>query len=181
MAKNDFLDESEQHVEIDLFQKTCGGIIDPTLIVLKVHLLTEYYLERLIHVSLKRGDRLINDGRLSYQQKLVLVHSLDILEDSTIQCLKNLNKIRNEFAHEISKQIEVKDIEFIARPLGQICSKYRAKSKNNSLIFLHGILAYICGLLGGLVAYHEKRIIAQSDKKRFVSKALSKNDPNNKN
>jgi hypothetical protein len=147
---NEFSDERKQSTEIDLFQKTCGGIVDPTLIILKVHLLTEYYLERLIHICLKRGDRVIKDGRLSYQQKLVLVDSLDILDDNIIQSLKELNKIRNSCAHKINKEITMADVELIARPLGKQCTKFRVKAKNNSLIFLHSILAFICGLVSWL-------------------------------
>ena len=165
---NEFSDESKQSTEIDLFQKTCGGIVDPTLIILKVHLQTEYYLERLIHICLKRGDRAIKDGRLSYQQKLVLVDSLDILDDNTIQCLKGLNKIRNSCAHEFDKEITMADVELIARPLGQQGTKLRVKAKNNPLLFLHSVLAFIYGLVSWLVAHREQLIISQSGKKRLL-------------
>jgi hypothetical protein len=141
--------------------------------ILKVHLLTEYYLERLIHLCLKRGDRVIDNGRLSYQQKLVLVDSMDILDDMAIQCLKNLNKLRNGFVHKINKKITMEDVEILAKPLGHESAKLRNKAKNNLLIFFHTVLSFICGLVGALVAYHEKQIISKSGKMRFVKKDLS--------
>jgi hypothetical protein len=133
-------------------------------------LLTEYYLERIIHIYLKRGDRAIKDGRLSYQQKLVLVDSLDILDDIFIQCLKGLNKIRNSCAHEINKKITMADVELIARPLGHPCTKFRVKAKNNPIIFLHSVLAFICGAVSYLVTHHEQLIISQSNKKKHFLK-----------
>lgn len=111
--------------EYALFSRACKKSHDPAYMIIRVHLLTEYYLERLIGLLLSRGDRVIDDGSLTYYQKLILANSFDILSDKTIQCLKGLNKIRNRCAHEIDKAISMSEVELIGRPLGRTCTEYR--------------------------------------------------------
>jgi hypothetical protein len=62
------------------------------------------------------------------------------------------------------------DVELIARPLGQQGTKLRVKAKNNLILFLHSVLAFICGLVSWLVAHREQLIISQSNKKKHFLK-----------
>lgn len=68
--------------------KVIEDIEDPTVAVLKMHLLTENLLERIILSFLPSGDKLIDKGRLSYSQKLILVDSCDHVSDIIIISLK---------------------------------------------------------------------------------------------
>jgi hypothetical protein len=113
-------DALDRHIteEVDRFYRMCPPKQEPVLSVLRGHLLTEYYLERLLVLGLPRGDRLVGDAGLSYAQKVTVVESLDILEDKTIQCLRGLNRVRNSCAHEMDREISLADVERIGRPLG---------------------------------------------------------------
>jgi len=77
--------------EYALFKRASDPDQDPILSILRVHLLSEYYLERLIHICLPRGDIILDNGNLTFAQKLTLVSAFDVLKDRTIQCLKGLN------------------------------------------------------------------------------------------
>ncbi len=161
-------ENSQQHLkdaEYAHFERACEGVDDPTLLILRVHLLMEYYLERLIHVSLKRGDRVITDGGLSFYQKLVVVDSFDALKDSIVQSLKGLNKIRNRCAHDAEKKIALSDVEVIARPLGAICTQYRTEHEHSPDEFLRATLSYLCGYIAGQVSVFEQHAIDREKNK----------------
>lgn len=104
--------------ELERFYRLCPEGQTPVLTILRVHLLTEYYIERLLVMSLPRGDRMVGDAGLSYAQKLTVLEALDILDDTTTQCLRGLNRIRNSCAHEMDREITLADVERIGRPLG---------------------------------------------------------------
>ncbi|HEX6590058.1 MAG TPA: hypothetical protein VF039_13720 [Longimicrobiales bacterium] len=98
--------------------RMCPPNQDPVLSLLRLHLLTEYYLERLLANVLPRADRLTEKGRLSYAQKVSLVHALDVIDDRTIASLRGLNAVRNACAHEMDRAITLADIDRFGRPLG---------------------------------------------------------------
>lgn len=155
--------------EYVLFQRASTPEQDPVLTILRVHLLSEYYLERLIHIRLPRGDTLLDNGNLSYSQKLTVVSALDVLNDRTLQCLKGLNKVRNECAHGIDKTISMTDVESIGRPLGKLYTKYKRESGNSVPEFLHCIFGYLTGHLAGQVTTVEEKAIVKAEKKQTGS------------
>lgn len=91
---------------------------DLLLPLLKFHLLSERVLEQLILAELKRGDRLISSGRLSFSQKLALVHAFDVVDDAGVQALRHINALRNRLAHVQGTEISVADVDRIGSPLG---------------------------------------------------------------
>ncbi len=98
---------------------------------IRFHLLTENILERIAICELKRADRILDKGNLTYHQKLCLVDSFDVVEDIALQALKNLNTIRNKFAHTKTQNISLDDIDRIGRPYGKTYSKLRGSLGNN--------------------------------------------------
>ncbi len=119
-------------------------IVDPTLLVLRVHLYTEHLMERIIIASLPRGDRLIEKGRFTYSQKISLISSLDTIEDSFISGLINLNKIRNSCSHERQKKITSADIDFLGRSFSKEYIQIKKETKNEYLC-LCSTLGWLCG------------------------------------
>ena len=119
----------------------------PVLVVLRLHLLTEYYLGRIIQTELPGGDGVLSDARLSYHQKLILVSSFDILDDVTLQCLRHLNKLRNECAHAYDKEITASDVERVGVPLGESFDKYKREFGKSILELLSAVLKHICSRL----------------------------------
>lgn len=100
---------------------------DSLLIVLKFHLLVENFIERIILAVLARGDRLLEKGNLSFFQKLYLIHSFDIINDSIIQAIIHLNSLRNRHAHNKGHKLSVADIDLIGRPLGKKYTEIKKK------------------------------------------------------
>lgn len=121
----------------------CPREQNPVLSILRFHLLSEYHMERIFHLILPRGDK-ITESSLSYAQKISLLEALDIVDDRTIQCLKNLNRVRNRCAHEYEKEITVADIELIGRSLGKDYLKIRSAHADNVPQYLHYILSLVC-------------------------------------
>ena len=107
------------------FDRLCPRGQAPVLTILRVHLLTEYYMERLLAMSLPRGDKITGEVNLSYAQKLAVLDSLDILDDTEIHCLRALNRVRNSCAHEMDRDITLSDVERIGRPLGSTFTALR--------------------------------------------------------
>lgn len=101
--------------------------------ILKFHLLFENILERIIVRILKRGDRLIDKGNLSFYQKLMLVHSFDIISASHIQALRHLNSLRNELSHEKETGITLEKFDLIGQPLGKSYTDIKRKYKDDYL------------------------------------------------
>lgn len=131
---------------------------DPIMLVLRAHLFSESILEEIIRLYLARGDRVLEQGNLSYNQKLTLVHSFDKLGDNIFSTLKNLNKIRNECAHQLDKNISEADIRRIGSPLGKNYTRIRKRFNYQETEILKGILAYVTGSLQASAQIEEDKI-----------------------
>jgi hypothetical protein len=122
-------------LETSIFTKTLDSKDDLILLVLRFHLIIENLMERIIVAKLKRGDKIIEHGNLTFNQKLHLIDSFDVLDNSYIQSIKNLNTIRNKCSHEKSKVITGSDIDCIGRPLGNEYTRIKRET-TDSLYFL---------------------------------------------
>ena len=111
--------DSEIKAEIAELFRLCPPQQEPSLSLLRGHLLCEYYLERLITLNLPRGDKLTANGDLSFFQKVVLVDSLQIIDDRVMRGLKNLNAVRNQLSHQKDKEITHSDIDRIGQSIGK--------------------------------------------------------------
>ena len=151
--------------ERKLFFKTCPTGQKPVLSILRVHLLTEYYLERIIAIKLPRGDRLLEDGGLSYAQKVALVDSLSIVEDSLIAALRGLNRVRNRFSHEFNKAIDGSDIDVIGRPFGVEYTEIKREYGRNLSDMLHFVLIKIGAHIAGWTTLLEDKAIKNAKAK----------------
>lgn len=101
------------------FQKAIGGQHNDVAAVLNCHLVAEYFLEQIIHAQIPRADILFTEGRLTFSSKLLLVKSLDIVDDEVVAALKGLNKVRNFCSHELDYTITEANIDLIGRPFGK--------------------------------------------------------------
>lgn len=155
--------------ELETFVRLCPAEQDATLTILRIHLLTEYYLERLLSLLLPRGDKLISDGSLSFYQKLIVVAAFDVLSDGDIQALRDLNRVRNRCAHEMDTAITSADVELIGRSLGKEFTALRRAHGTNPTQFLQQILSILCRNISYVVFTLENQHIA--DHKRSRSKS----------
>ncbi|EGQ7673853.1 hypothetical protein ACPDZV_003444 [Vibrio cholerae] len=149
------------HYTYRKFEASIRDEHDPTMLVLKVHLFAENVFENLIALKLPRGDRLVDKGNLSFHQKLTLIDALDIIPDDVISSLRFLNKLRNQFAHDLDAKITHNELVKLGSPLGKIFTKYRIESNGEDGKLLKGILHYLCGVVSGACFVYEKQDSAE--------------------
>ena len=77
--------------EAEDLKAALGAVDDISLPLLRFHLLAEQMLERIISGVLKRPDRILDEGRLTFAQKLSLVHAFDVVDDAAISALRRVN------------------------------------------------------------------------------------------
>lgn len=134
--------------------EACGKD-DPTLVILKVHLTTEYYMERTLYSALRRPDKLFNDSSLTYIQKLSLLAAQELIPDQLHSSLKNLNKVRNKCSHEISYEVTQADIATFGSPFGKEFTEMRKKYREDTLSLLKNVCISICAHLASFVVGFE--------------------------
>lgn len=129
--------------EFERYRVLVEGVDDPVLLVLRVHLLIEGFLERLIAGFLPRGDDLLSKGRLTFANKLDLVASFDVVDDDLVSAARHLNRVRNTIAHDIDKTITLSDVDLIGRSLGKLFIQTRHEYGGNTKVLLHQTLMLI--------------------------------------
>lgn len=131
------------------FEEVMQNENDAIMLILRGHLFTETLLESIILTKLPRGDRIIENASLTYNQKLVVVDSLDIAPDSVLSSLRNLNKLRNKCAHELNKDISITDVTRIGSSLGKKYTEFKLTQPNEPSDVINRVISYICGYLTG--------------------------------
>lgn len=146
------------------FWDMCPPDQDPVLSILRVHLLTEHYLEQIFLLSLPRGDKLLGDGELSYAQKLKLAEALGVLPDRIVQVLRNLNRLRNRCAHEKNRKISASDVESVGRSLGREFTQLKRDHVDDLQQFLNEVLSSLCRhMTWHVFALEEQHLISNDD------------------
>lgn len=137
-------------VEYQAFQKASNADADPTMLILRAHLFSESLLERLIALKLRRGDKIIDSGSFTFAQKLILAEAIDSLDDSIATSLRNLNKLRNQCAHELGRTITAADVTRIGSPIGKYFTKLQRETNYEPVSTLRVLLSYVCGYITGV-------------------------------
>ena len=131
------------------FLKSVGKQTDPVMMLLRAHLYSEAVLENLIQIRLPHGEAVNERARLGYYQKLILVQALGILKSPAITALETLNKVRNEFVHEIDKELTFQDVLRIGDSFGKELEDTKQQTGSDTVETLKHMLSYICGHLDG--------------------------------
>ena len=96
----------------DYSQRQAGrlpGLGNHLAIVVTLHLLTEFLLDRLIKARSPTPARILDDSRtFTYSVKLVLVRNMGLIEDEMFRNLDALRKLRNDYAHELDLDLPAK-------------------------------------------------------------------------
>lgn len=108
--------EQKAQTELNEFIDTFFKAGDNVSKVLRLHALTENYLERMIILRLKHGEKITNDSRFSYHHKLQIANAFG-MNGTLVGALRKLSALRNECAHSRKPEITIKKILDIAAPL----------------------------------------------------------------
>ena len=136
---NDITKECQESPEFISLKQSISKTTDLVIITLRFHLYIEFLLEKFLINCIPNGYKIIEYGRLTFNQKLILVDSFNIVAPEFIQSFKNINKLRNSLSHELSKEISLSDIDKIGTPLGK---KYQILKKNKKSLDLLMISLY---------------------------------------
>ena len=81
-------------------------------LIIKGHLFVEYILNHIIQKKFKKPKLIFDDGRSnSFSVKLNILYSLGIIPKYLYQNISNVNKIRNQYAHNL--KIDSKKINYM--------------------------------------------------------------------
>jgi len=126
--------------------------------VLRCHLLTEYYMDKLLVAALSRGDILVDDDRcrFMFSDKLFVVESLNILPREIIDSLRKLNTLRNNCGHEQDYKILEGDVDKIGSPFGLTYLKIKKEEPEKELLF-QTLMLIIARLSGQVDKYIQSK------------------------
>jgi len=163
MKKKDHKRKTNSNILNDIgfqrFMKTAGPDLDPVFMILKSHLLAEYYIDQFIALGIPRGDIILNKG-FSFSQKLTILESLNIAEKNIIDSLGALNRLRNRCTHDMDYKISESDIDKIGFLQGKSYfndKEYLGYDQKNLLhLTLIGIISPLDGLLRHFKKNHKK-------------------------
>ena len=128
---------------------------DPTVVILRGHLLVEELLDELIAANLKDSDA-IRDARLSFYQKLCIVQGFigRASKENILKPIFTLNRLRNELGHNLpdatlTKKVDNALKDFFPDDFDQIAHDIYSKSKalRKGIIFL---CAQLYGFIEGM-------------------------------
>lgn len=105
------------------FVHVIGAPMDDATRLLRLHGLSEYFLERILARHLPNGSLLIDDERFGYYHKLQVAIALGALDAATVGALRKLSKVRNRCAHERKPAVEIREIEEIGQILNPLFAK----------------------------------------------------------
>ena len=117
--------------QLDDYEDTVGNEEDTSVILLKGHLLVEYYLEQLMILS---ADSLGQYSRMGFSQKVEHLRTRAFKDyPRLVAILKSLNSTRNNMAHNVRYVVSRGEIDSIGNILGKeyILELYRHDSFND--------------------------------------------------
>jgi len=118
---------------------------DPFSALLRVHLIIEQYLDKIITNHLSSPKILLKDGRLTFNQKILLVGSLDILDKKVYNAIRKLNDIRNNCAHKLETELDKETIGKLGNELRPWFTKLKKDNASDHKQLLGYILPYLVG------------------------------------
>jgi hypothetical protein len=110
---------------------------DLVMIVLRLHLLIEYLMDRVLEAALPRGKEVTKkSANLTFAQKLAVANASALFTLQQVDFVAQLNSLRNECGHTRGRRITFEDIDRMGRPLGREYSDLRGEQSNASLEML---------------------------------------------
>ena len=109
MAQFDFLTSNADEIDEYVMGKLIWQSRELSHILVG-HLMIEGLLGALIARSLARPERLLDQRNLSFDLKLNLANSLDLLPEEHFAAAKALNRIRNLYSHNPDYEITMEDL-----------------------------------------------------------------------
>ncbi len=158
----------ERHVAE--FEKRVSNETDLTTILLKGHLLIEYYLD---HVLLLLFDKEVNLNSLSFFQKIEKLKTKNCFTDDIFRSLRKLNDIRNNLAHRLDFKISFSEIDSVGFCLGKeyVLKKFEDEGGGERTLLL-----YVIDELTFSVFLPIFKEVLQAEKKKAMDKKAEESE-----
>ena len=101
-------------------------------------------LDRLITLFLPKGNEVVKNAHLTFEQKLMLVDAFDILEGRYILCLNALNTVSNKYARQSVKELSHDDIISLSQALDKTSAQSKQSEHYNDKLLFRGVLGDLC-------------------------------------
>ena len=101
--------------------------------ILRLHALTEHYLDRTLTLHLVDAKLILSDGRFTYHHKRLLVGALGVFPIRVLDSLKRLSSLRNKCAHSAFPSISAADVLHAAEPIQKSFDNTRTDCLNDGL------------------------------------------------
>ncbi len=124
----------------DFFKRYCQTNDSNIAVILKTHLYIENLLDEIITCLIPKSKKIIN---FRFSAKVDLIESFNICTDDIILRIREVNKIRNGFAHDLNKELVFADLKCFINGI-----KIRENISNTNK-FKRGAM-YLVGYLHGL-------------------------------
>ena len=140
--ESEYLSVQQKHLDAENIRK-----IDDLYVILKVQLIVETYLDEIIFYYHKneKANEMFNFMNIGFLKKLIFAKKFKLLEihetaisaNDMVKILKNINTLRNRFAHNLNEKLENCDdlldeifskLEVVARKANQYAKYLNALS-----------------------------------------------------
>ena len=134
------------------------GKDDLVPLTIRFHLVAESHLDRIIAARLPRGNHLLKGQgpRFTFLHKIRIIESLVRKDSPVFSCLRHLNSLRNDCAHDRYKVVDVEDLTKVGSPMGQEFAQLRRDHSDVIGDFASAVYASIFGKLSAIL-YHTER------------------------
>ena len=130
--------DAEIEAELTDLSRALEKTDDLVLNVLRLHLLSEFQLTRLLEAKLPEPERFLREVKPGYRHKLALADAFGVIPQRIVGALHALNSLRNHCAHKHRYQVVRSDLDKLGSHLG---SKYEALTQK-AAGDLRALLAY---------------------------------------
>lgn len=166
---NPSLEEAHRLIKISLddFNHHIAKETDLSIILIRGHLLVEYYLSLLILLEYDKTERI---DRLGFFYKIKKMENAQTikLSQNVIQSLYKLNDLRNNLAHNLEFKISIPDIDTIGFSFGReyVLSKYKSTMSEKDL------LMWVINKITGDIFYYIYAEVAKDKNMLPIPKSL---------
>jgi hypothetical protein len=115
--------------------------------LLKAHLFSEYYLDRLLGEYLGKKRDPVERLDLRFSQKLSLIDAFALLPQECVRSLRALNKVRNRCVHTFNTRPAIEDIRGVVSELPALTSMGTAIEKVPELLLTY--MGFLFGYFSG--------------------------------
>ena len=84
---------------IDYYLQRTTGIRENLILIITTHILTEFIVNKVLESKYNTSEKLLQNK--GYYEKIKLIHSLNLISDEMHKNLVALNRLRNQYAHQL--------------------------------------------------------------------------------